>query len=117
MFFQDLKEEKEFDAACSAWLKKYRHPGTSDLAKVLQRACRIGGFPCASLFERAYRELHAEGEVALVMEKLVEPVVTESAILTAEEYRKIPASQVARRYMADREFKKSVDRLIARKEI
>lgn len=117
MIFQDHKLEAEFDAACSAWLQKYRHPKTQDLALVMKRAVEIGGLPCVSLFERAYRELHAEGEVAMVTEKLVEPIVVKPEALTAEEYRKIPASQVARKYMTDRSFKAQVDNLIARKEI
>jgi hypothetical protein len=117
MQFETIKEEKEFDAACSAWLHKYRHPDTADLAIVMQRAAELGGHPCVSLFERAYRELYAEGQVKPATEKLVEPVVAKPEVLTAEAYRKIPASQVARKYMTDRGFKSQVDALIKNREI
>jgi len=114
MQFETLKD---FDHFAAEWLTKYRHPGTEDLAKVMERAHEIGGLPCVSLFERAYRELYAAGEVKLAMEKIVEPVVAKPEVLTVEEYRKIPASQIARKYMIDKVFKSQVDSLIARKLI
>ena len=112
-----MQFETEFDHYAAEWVTKYRHPGTADLAKVMERACEIGGLPCVSLFERAYRELLAAGEVAPVVEKLVEPVVEKPAVLTVEEYRRMPASTIARKYMVDKNFKAQVDSLIQRKLI
>jgi hypothetical protein len=117
MQFNSVQEEEDFDSALATWLVKYRHPNTADLALVMEKAASIGGLPCVSLFERSYRELLAEGAVKLVVEKLVEPVVAKSEVLTAEEYRKIPVSQVLRKYMTDRNFKSQVDRLIHNREI
>ncbi len=117
MQFNSVQEESEFDKYGAQWLLKYRQPSTADLAKVMEKAAEIGGLPCVSLFEKAYRILLAAGEISLVTEKLVEPLVEKPEVLAAEAYRLIPASQVARKYMTDKVFKASVDRLIQRKEI
>jgi hypothetical protein len=117
MQFESSKQEREFDHFAAEWLQRYRHPGTADLAKVMERAAEIGGLPCVSLFERAWRELFSEGAVAMVTEKLVEPQVEKPEVLTAEAYKKIPASRVTRLYMTDRSFKAQVDSLISRRLI
>jgi hypothetical protein len=119
--FESLQHEKDFDHACSLFLERHRFPGRDDLAKIMQRAhdnlAATGLPPSPSAFERAFLELHSEGEVALVTEKLVESLVEKPEVLTVEDYRKLPASTVARRYLVDRDFRKSVDSLIARKLI
>jgi hypothetical protein len=118
-FFEDPKQEREFDAYASKWLLTIRRPPAEDLAKVLVRAHENlnGGLPSVATFERAWRELYQEGTVQLVLEPIKVEAVAKPEVLTAELYRKIPASQVARKYMTHKEFKKSVDRLIARREI
>jgi hypothetical protein len=115
--FDTLKEEKEFDHYAAEWVTKYRHPGQEDLGKVMVRAAEIGGLPCVSLFERAFRELLSRGEVKPAFEKLVEPVVEKREPLTVEAYRALSASVVARKYMTDRAFKADVDSLVSRKLI
>jgi hypothetical protein len=107
------------EEAGAAWLLKYRHPGTEDLARVMERVEEIAGTlpPSVTLFEKAYRQLYAEQAVSLVVEKMKVPEVQVRSPLTLDEYRKIPASQVARRYMQDKDFKADVDDLIKRKLI
>ncbi len=110
---------KTFDECAAEWLLKYRAPSTEDLARVMERACSYGrSVPSVSLLERAYRELLSEGKVALVTEKIVPPpTAVEPEVLTAEAYRKIPAAEIARRYMLDRSFKAQVDTLISQGKI
>ena len=76
-----------------------------------------GALPSVAAFERAYRELYAEGEVQLATEKFAEQVAVQPDVLTAEAYYKIPAAETARLYMASPVFKKQVDALIAKGEI
>lgn len=115
--FESLADEREFDHFAAEWVTKYRHPGTEDLSKVMARAAEIGGLPCVSLFERAYRELLSAGKVKPVFEKLTEPMVEKPAVLTVEEYRRMPASTIARKYLVDKTFKSQVDSLIAQRLI
>jgi hypothetical protein len=119
MEFENQKAEADFDSYAAQWLLRYRHPGTEALALVMQRAYDnlAGALPSVSAFERGYRELYAEGRLKLVTEKLVEPVMPVRQKLTVEEYRAMRADSVARKYMVDREFKRDVDSLIARKLI
>jgi hypothetical protein len=119
MEFETLQQEKQFDHFASEWISRYRHPGREDLAKVMQRAHEnlAGNLPSVSAFERAYRELHSEGEVELVTEKLVEPVVAVRQRLTVDEYNSMRASDITRKYISDRTFKADVDDLIKRKLI
>jgi hypothetical protein len=107
------------EEAGAAWLLKYRHPGTEDLARVMERVEEIAGTlpPSVTLFEKAYRQLYAEQAVSLVVEKMKVPEVQVRSPLTIDEYKKLPASTVPRRYMQDPFFKKGVDELIRLKLI
>jgi hypothetical protein len=117
------KLERDFDTAGANWLLRYRRPSTEDLAKVYRKANELLHelqlTPCVSLFERAYRTLLADHEVALVFEKLVEPVVTKPETLTVEDYKKMQASEITRKYLHNHGgwFRAAVDDLIKRKLI
>jgi hypothetical protein len=76
MKFNSEQHEAQFDRAADEWIRRYRNPGVEDLAAILQRAHENlnGAFPAVSAFERAYRELVAEGEVAICDQKYTEPV-------------------------------------------
>jgi hypothetical protein len=117
--FENAKAESQFDHYAEAWIKKYRCPDAADLAAIMQRAHDnlAGALPSVSAFERAYRELYAEGEVQLVTARFIEQTVAQPEVLTAEEYHRIPAAESARRYKTSPGFKASVDALIARKLI
>jgi hypothetical protein len=118
-FFEDPKQEREFDACAAQWLLRYRSPAPEALCLIVQRVVDDLGEGLISIahFEKAYRQMYAQGRLKLITEPLKVEAVAQPEVLTAEAYRKIPASQVARKYMTDRSFKASVDRLIARKEI
>jgi hypothetical protein len=109
----------DHEAAGSHWLLTVRHPGVQDLALVLARVREIAGDlpPSVTLWEKAYRQLYAEGQVSLVTEKMKVPEVKVRSHLSLDEYHKMPKSQVARLYMSSREFKADVDDLIRRKLI
>jgi hypothetical protein len=119
MQFDTLKQEQEFDHYAAEFLLTKRNPSAADMALVMQRAFdNLNGAPASvSAFERAYRELYASGAVALVTEKLVEPIVQVRQRLTAEEYHAMPASLATRKYSNDRQFKSDVDALVAARKI
>jgi len=119
MEFATEQLERDFDFAAAQWMLRYRAPSTEAVALVLQKVfdgLRDGLISIAH-FEKAYRQLYAAGRLKLITEPLKVEAVAQSEVLTVEDYRKIPASEVARKYMVDRNFKAQVDRLIARKEI
>jgi hypothetical protein len=91
---------------CPEWLL-YRSPEATKL--LLDKAASLGGRISLSHFEIAFNLLRASGEIR----QLRQPTPAEKEFsLTAEEYRKLPASQVVRRYRQDPEFKQAVDALV-----
>lgn len=114
--FDSIKQEKEFDAAATAWIQKYRNPPQADMLEIMRRVLSYNRAVAVSSFERAYRELVAEEAIGITTEKF-EQAAAQPDVLTAEAYHRIPAAEIARKYMYDRNFKASVDSLIARKLI
>ena len=115
-------DEQQFDEAASRWMTEHRC-STDDAvnATIMKRAGEIadvnGVLPSPSLFERAYLELVNEHTIGPFSTKYVAPVVEQRKRLTVEEYRKLSAREVTRRYMLGGVFRADVDQLIAEKKI
>jgi hypothetical protein len=88
----------------------YRSPDATTLVR--NKAASFSGLISISHFIRAFDELRASGEI----KQLRQPKAEEAAEpeLTPEDYRKMSAREVTRRYMSDRDFKIQVDSLIER---
>src|SRR5690242_9124840 len=99
------------EGPCTEWLL-YRSPDATKLLR--EKAASLGGGHISlSHFEIAFGLLRDREIKQLRQPKPAEKEFT----LTAEEYRKLPASQVVRRYRQDPEFKRAVDALVAAGEI
>jgi len=99
------------DSQCSDW-QLFTSPEATELLR--NKAASYGGLISMSHFIRAFQELRASGEI----QQLRSPQPAEKAFtLSAEEYRRLPASQVVRRYRQDHEFKRAVDALVTAGEI
>jgi len=115
-------DEQQFDEAVSRWMTEHRC-STDDAvnALIMKHAGEIadasGVLPSPSLFERSYVELLSEGKIKEFHDKYVAPVVEQRKRLTVEEYRKLSAREVTRRYMLGGVFRADVDQLIAEKKI
>jgi hypothetical protein len=117
--FATARQEQEFDHCAQQWIRKYRSPSAEDMALIMVRAHENnnGATPSISAFERAYRELVAEGRMSICNEKYTEPVVVKRKHLTVEEYRLLAAQEVARRFMRDPFFAADVNKLISEGKI
>lgn len=121
MQFENEQQEKEFDRYAAEFLLKKRNPKPEHMALVLVRAYEnlAGAPPSISAFERAWLELYKEKSVPLVMEQLNVPAAEPAKTLTVEEYRSIPANQIARDYLNNKGgwFRGAVDELVRLKKI
>jgi hypothetical protein len=114
----DVKEE--FQNYLSLWALENHSPDwpqykSPDALRLLRnKAASFGGLISVSHFIRAFAELKASGEIKQLRQPRSSVDVPE---LTREQYNKLSAADITRRYRADRDFRAQVDALIARGEI
>jgi hypothetical protein len=99
------------EGPCTDWLL-YRDLDSTKLLR--DRAASLGGRISLSHFVIAFGLLRDSGAIKQL--RSPQPIEKEFS-LTAEEYQRLPASQVVRRYRQDQEFKRAVDALVAAGEI
>lgn len=102
----------ERDAAGNTYTdwELYRTDAAAELLK--ERAASYGVVPSISMFIRAFNELRAEGSLRQVRKPL--PIEPEEPALTRDEYYRIPAATIVRRFRAEPEFRAQVQSLIDR---
>jgi hypothetical protein len=99
------------ESHCPLW-PLYKSPEATKLLR--DKAVTLGGKISFSHFIVSFNLLRNSGEIT----QLRQPAPAEKEFtLSAEEYKRLPASQVVRRYRQDREFKQAVDALVAAGEI
>ena len=112
---------QQFDEAFSRWITEHRCGTDEENAAVMKHAGEIadvsGVLPSPSLFERSYLELLSEKKVKEFHGKYVAPVVEQRKRLSVEDYRRLSAREVTRKYMLGGSFREDVDDLIRRKLI
>lgn len=108
----------QIDDVFQQWITQRRCGDDVANGLVLERIRELvaDGFPLSvSLFERSYLELLNSGEIKPFREPFVP--TPERERLTVEQYNRMPAHQIAKKYMTDQVFRADVDDLIRRKLI
>lgn len=114
--FRSQQEEEQFDEAANTWLQQHRFvENTHDLSKILELAHSYNSPICPTSFERAYRELCASGDVTICNDKFIAPLARQP--LTAEEYGRMAANDIIRKYHSDSVFQAEVESLISQGKI
>ena len=97
-----MNYQHQIDDTFKTWLTTKKCGDDISNAKILGRAQELvgEGFPCSvSLFHRSYLELLNEGEIQPFNEPFVPQYAPVHTPLTVEEYRLMPASEIAKKYM------------------
>ena len=88
----------------------FKTPTAEALLKA--KAQQFGALPSIGAYVRAFNELKASGEIRQVRQ--TDPLnVEQEKHLTVEEYNRLPASEVVRRFCDDKRFAADVNALIS----
>lgn len=101
----------ERDAAGNTYTDWELYRTDAAAERLRERAASYNVVPSISMFMRAFNELRAEGSLRQVRQ----PLPIEPEDLTREEYYRLPAATIVRRFQTEREpggFRDQVQRLI-----